>query len=167
MSMTRIKMLVVVATGEFREGGYYEPVRPRSGGTDNEPIFDPAFAVVEIPGDQFPDFRTERYDASAESKVRAATADEIAAYDLAQPKWISSGELIRRMTDAEWFFLWQGASQNAAACRLIALLLSAGNTDVHGAEWQQGVAFFVPAGVQAQVWPDTATANARVAEITA
>jgi len=40
-----------------------------------------AYTEVEVPGDAVPNPRTERYDASSPTKLRAATAPEIAAYD--------------------------------------------------------------------------------------
>ncbi len=80
-----IKMLVHLATGEFRSGGFAES-RPPITGSDvaGNPIFDPAFVVVDVPGEQIPDRLTERYDATQPTKRRAATAPEIAAFDTAE-----------------------------------------------------------------------------------
>jgi hypothetical protein len=42
-----------------------------------------SFTEVDVPGDDVPDPRIERYDPSTPSRRRAATAPEIAAYDTA------------------------------------------------------------------------------------
>ena len=140
-----------VANGQFVEAGHYE-VAARDG-----------CVVVRL--SDMPNFRTDRYDGNG--GIRPATADEIAAYDAAQPKFLNTRDLIRRMTSAEVFFLQSAASQDADACHFWTKLITDNMTDVHSPEWEQGVAFFVPSGVQAGVWPDTATAQARVAVITA
>ena len=161
------KWLVRAADGMILSGGPFEPTIPSLGaGTSDDPYRpDPVYTVLILPDDVEVSRRLDRYDGNG--GVRPATADEIAAYDAAQPKLLNTRDLIRRMTSAEVFFLQSAASQNADACHFWTKLLTNNMTDVHSPEWEQGVAFFVPAGVQAGVWPDTATANARVAEITA
>jgi hypothetical protein len=39
------------------------------------------YTAVEVPGDAVPHERLERYDANSLSKLRAATAEELTAYD--------------------------------------------------------------------------------------
>ena len=165
--MPTLRTIVHVPTGEFRrdskgtfECGPFLPEPPKLPG--EEFALDPNYVVVEVP--RTPDQRTEKWNGSA---VVAKSADEIAAYDLAQPKPLNTRDLIRRMTTAERAFLFRAAMTNDTAAAWLLMLITDGTTDVHSVEWSGGVAFFVQAGVSAGVWPDTATANARVAEITA
>ena len=145
------RWIVRVADGELLEGGFTDPQHPLL------PIAqqpDPAFAIVTLPTERMPDQRTEKWNGSA---VVSKSPDEIAAYDLAQPKPLNTRDLIRRMTTAERAFLFRAAMTNDTAAAWLLMLITDGTTDVHSVEWSGGVAFFVQAGVSAGVWPDTAT----------
>jgi hypothetical protein len=48
------------------------------------------YGVVDLPGSTVPDLRLERYDAASPTKRRAATADELAAYDAAATTSLAS-----------------------------------------------------------------------------
>lgn len=63
---------IVDATGEFLEGGFYEPAT-----TTGQ-------SLVILPDESMPDRRTERYDDTVPSKRRAATGAEITSWDTAQ-----------------------------------------------------------------------------------
>lgn len=65
MAMNR--WLIHTATGEFKEGGSYEPTPP-----------DAAHSVVTVPDEARPDPRSQKWNGSA---VVAKSAGEIAAYD--------------------------------------------------------------------------------------
>lgn len=75
---------IITATGEFKAGGTFEPTLPLTGtdGSGN-PIYDPAYSVVDLPGETIPDRRRERYDATTPTKRRPATAQELATFDTA------------------------------------------------------------------------------------
>lgn len=66
-----IRMIIHTASGEFIDGGPYEP----------DPPTDSAFSIVTIPGDSVPNPKLKRYDATATSKVRDASSAEQAAWE--------------------------------------------------------------------------------------
>lgn len=80
--MATQRWVIESATGEFLYGGFYDPTPPRIGvDAEGEPINDPAFSIVEVPGESLPDPRTERYDAAVPTRRRPATASELTTYD--------------------------------------------------------------------------------------
>ena len=162
--MIQQQWLYRVSDGRLMTGGFVNVSRPVINDGSPEPAPDLAFDILTLVDDRLLDPRLHVVENGC---VRDATAAEITAYDLARPKFLNTRDLIRRMTTAERAFLFRAATTNDTAAAWLLMLITDGTTDVHSVEWSGGVAFFVQAGVSAGVWPDTATANARVAEITA
>jgi hypothetical protein len=69
------KWLVLSASGEFKTGGFFEPVSPVLGDGSR----DPAYAIVVLPSEAMPDIVRERYDATSQTLRRLATQTELDA----------------------------------------------------------------------------------------
>ncbi len=71
MAESPIRMIIHTVSGEFIDGGPYEPAPP----------VDPAYSVVTIPGDLVPNPKLKRYDANGATKLRDATPQEQATWE--------------------------------------------------------------------------------------
>ena len=76
--MAEIKYVYLVATGEFLEGGYFEPGIniPKPGGVEGETMPDPTKGIVVL--DRHPDLRTEKWDGT---KISLKVQAELDAWD--------------------------------------------------------------------------------------
>ena len=155
------KWVIHTASGEFKYGGFYEPTRPPNG-TDaqGEPIPDPAYAIVVVPGEKMPDPRREKWNGSA---VVDKTAAELAAYDATQPLWIDGREVMRRLAASTHLGLERLSQTDATVCKLWNTLKAGGNVNHHSAEFIELGTVGIPS-----VWPNVAAFDAeRLAQDTA
>lgn len=121
-------------------------------------------SMVTLAVDIMPDRRTQRWSGRA---VVNKTAQEIAAYDAAAPKLRAPELLIERMTAAEVNFFHATTNVNVRYLwfRLIGRNAPA---NVNSVAFKNGwVGVVKPAGIAAGIWADEATADARLAIITA
>lgn len=163
-----VKAVIHVPTGEFRnkqglfEFGPFEPRRPvLSTSAEGLDTFDPDYDVVVVPEGTSP--RLHKWSGGARVNK---TAPEIAAYDGAQPKFIRTRDLLRRITSAEQDKIDELAQANKPLRRLMHLMLSDGQTDVNHPDFIQGWNYIKSIGVPT-IWPDNATADAAIARIRA
>ena len=154
------KWVIHTATGEFKYGGFYEPTLPQTGvDAENNPIYDPAYSIVIVPGEKMPDSATQKWNGSA---VVDKTAEELAAYDAAQPLWIDGREVMRRLADSTHLGLERLSQTDATVCKLWNTLKAGGNVNVHSAEFIEGAAYLRTIGIPS-VWPDVAAFDAELA----
>ena len=157
MSTNTQRWLYRIADGLLISGGFFDVQEPE-GSTPG------TFGIVSVPDAVRVDVRTMRYDGNG--GVRPATADEIAAYDLAQPKRIDGREVMRRLSGATQRKLGVLATQDDDVCKLWNTLRAGGDVDVHSVEFLQGAEKLKAVGIPA-VWPDEAAFEAEKARLMA
>lgn len=99
------------------------------------------------------------------------SAEDIAAVSVedaarALPRRIATRDILRRMTPAEHRALTNLANRDYDILKVWNILRAGGDADVNSAEWAQGLTLLKTRGIPS-VWQDLATANARLAALTA
>lgn len=146
------RWLIHTATGEFISGGYYDPVAP-----------DADHSIVNT-GAIIPKPRTEKWNGSA---VTTKTAQEITDFDSKAERRVDSMTVMERMTEAECLWFWNRATTDGKLSRLLMMWLARdGTVNMHDPRTKLGWAYAKSVAVP-ELWANAATADSRIATITA
>ena len=147
------RWIIHTATGEFVSGGYFDPVLP-----------DGDHSIVNT-GTTTPNLRTEKWNGSA---IVGKTAQEIASYDAAFPKYLDGRELMRRLAATTHLGMEKLSQTDATTAKLWNTLKVGGPVDIHSVEFANGAGYLASVGIGPdKVWADQAAYDADLAAIKA